>query len=414
MNKKALLKLENGNEIELPILDGNIGPSVLDIKDLYKNTGLFTYDPGFVSTASCASSITFINGEEGTLLYRGYDICKLVEKADFLSVIYLLLYGNLPIQEQYSDFILKVQESSKQVPEQIKHIIKVFPTSAHPMAILMACFSYLAASYHMQHKNNTNNLSFGISAIAQVSIIVAMIYNHITEQEFAEPNTESSYSENFLKMTSGNYNDILTKALDKIFILHADHEQNASTAAVRLSGSTNANLFACIAAGIATLWGSAHGGANEEVINMLEEIKHPDNISKFIARAKDDQDSFKLMGFGHRVYKNYDPRARMLRTVCHEVLNEFSEHDNHLLKIAMQLEEIALHDEYFIQRKLYPNVDFYSGIILKAMGIPTNMFTPLFALARTTGWVAQWYEMVNDKESKIWRPRQLYIGNQKV
>ncbi|WP_339046019.1 citrate synthase [Candidatus Mesenet endosymbiont of Agriotes lineatus] len=408
MNKKALLKLENGKEVELAILEGKCGPSALDIKDLYKNTGLFTYDPGFVSTAACSSSITFIDGEEGKLLHRGYEISQLIEY-DFLSVVYLLLYGNLPAEKQYKVFISQVQTLSRQMPKEIKHIIQAFPTSSHPMPILMACFSCLAASYHVQHGSNIEDLSFGVAAVAQVSVIIAMIYNHVTGKELAEVSDELSYSKNFLKMISVRNDATSVKALDKIFILHADHEQNASTAAVRLSGSTNANLLACITAGITALWGPAHGGANEAVIGMLEEIKHPSNIGQFIEKVKNGK--FKLMGFGHRVYKNYDPRASELKKVCTKVLNDLGIHDNHLFEVAMELEKIALSDEYFIERKLYPNVDFYSGIILRAMGIPTNMFTPIFALARTAGWVAQWYEMKNSKESKIWRPRQLYIGN---
>lgn len=413
MSKKALLKLENGKEVELAIFEGSIGPSVLDIKDLYKNTGLFTYDPGFVSTAACSSSITFIDGEEGKLLYRGYDICQLIEH-DFLSVAHLLLYENLPTEKQYESFISQVQMLSRQVPKEIKHIIQAFPTNSHPMPILMACFSCLAASYHVQHENNieANDLSLGIAAIAQVPVIIAMIYNHISEQEFAEVIDGPSYSRNFLKMISAKDSATSVEALNKIFILHADHEQNASTAAVRLSGSTNANLFACITAGISALWGPAHGGANEAVIRMLEEIRRPNNIGQFIEKVKNGK--LKLMGFGHRVYKNYDPRAYELKKVCSKVLNELNTHDNHLFEVAMELEKIALSDEYFIERKLYPNVDFYSGIILKAMGIPINMFTPIFALARTTGWATQWYEMKNSKESKIWRPRQLYIGNKEM
>lgn len=408
MSKKALLKLEDGKEVELAILDGSCGPSALDIKDLYKNTGLFTYDPGFVSTAACSSSITFIDGEEGRLLHRGYEIPQLIEH-DFLSVVYLLLYGKLPTEEQYKSFASQIQVLSRQVPKGIKHIIQAFPTSSHPMPILMACFSYLAASYHAQYGNNIEDLSFGVAAVAQVPVIIAMIYNHIFEQEFAEVSNELSYSRNFLKMISAKDSVISVKALDKIFILHADHEQNASTAAVRLSGSTNTNLFACITAGISALWGPAHGGANEAVISMLEEIKHSGNVEQFIEKVKDGK--FKLMGFGHRVYKNYDPRASELKKVCSEVLNNLNTHDNHLFEVAMELEKIALSDEYFVERKLYPNVDFYSGIILRAIGISTNMFTPIFALARTTGWVAQWYEMKNSEESKIWRPRQLYTGN---
>lgn len=412
MDKKALLQLSDGSKIELPILSGTIGPDVLNIKDLYKKTGLFTYDPGFVSTASCSSAITFIDGDEGVLKYRGHDIADLAENNSFTAVIYLLLYGELPSSEQHKKFLFKIQELSK-VSEQVTNVIKAFPKTAHPMSILIACFANLSASYHEMHSNNVNgeDLDFGISAIAQVPAIVAMTYRHINNQEFINANNELSYSENFLKMIFGDAvdNALFAKALDKIFTLHADHEQNASTAAVRLVGSAGSNLFASLSAGVATLWGPAHGGANEAVINMLKEIEQSGDVDRFIEKAKDDKDPFKLMGFGHRVYKNYDPRALILKDACHEILSKL-EQNNELLEIAKKLEEVALKDEYFITRKLYPNVDFYSGIIINAIGIPSSMFTPIFALARTTGWVAQWYEMVTDKETKICRPRQLYLG----
>ncbi|OCA06791.1 citrate synthase [Wolbachia endosymbiont of Trichogramma pretiosum] len=412
MDKKALLELSNGSKIDLPVLSGTVGPDVLNIKDLYKKTGLFTYDPGFVSTASCSSSITFIDGDEGVLKYRGHNIADLAEDNNFTAVIYLLLYGELPSSEQHKKFLLKIQESSK-VSEQVTNVIKAFPKTAHPMSILVACFANLSASYHEMHGKNVNgeDLDFGISAIAKVPTIVAMIYRHINNQEFINANNKLSYSENFLNMIFGSAvnNTLFVKALDKIFTLHADHEQNASTAAVRLVGSAGSNLFASLSAGVATLWGPAHGGANEAVINMLKEIEQSGSVDRFIEKAKDDKDPFKLMGFGHRVYKNYDPRALILKDACHEILSKL-EQNNELLEIAKKLEEIALKDEYFITRKLYPNVDFYSGIIMNAIGIPSSMFTPIFALARTTGWVAQWYEMVNDKETKICRPRQLYLG----
>lgn len=412
MDKKVLLELSNGLKVELPILSGTIGPGVLSIKDLYKKTGLFTYDPGFVSTASCSSTITFIDGGEGVLKYRGHNIADLAENNNFTAVIYLLLYGELPSSEQHKKFLLKIQESSK-VSEQVTNVIKAFPKTAHPMSILVACFANLSASYHGMHGNNVNgeDLDFGISAIAKVPAIVAMIYRHINNQEFINANNKLSYSENFLNMVFGSAvnNTLFVKALDKIFTLHADHEQNASTAAVRLVGSAGSNLFASLSAGIATLWGPAHGGANEAVINMLKEIEQSGDVDRFIEKAKDDKDPFKLMGFGHRVYKNYDPRALILKDACHEILSKL-EQNNELLKIAKKLEEIALKDEYFITRKLYPNVDFYSGIIMNAIGIPSSMFTTIFALARTTGWVTQWYEMINDEETKICRPRQLYLG----
>ncbi|MFL3876570.1 Citrate synthase [Wolbachia endosymbiont of Trichogramma kaykai] len=412
IDKKALLELSNGSKIDLPVLSGTVGPDVLNIKDLYKKTGLFTYDPGFVSTASCSSSITFIDGDEGVLKYRGHNIADLAEDNNFTAVIYLLLYGELPSSEQHKKFLLKIQESSK-VSEQVTNVIKAFPKTAHPMSILVACFANLSASYHEMHGKNVNgeDLDFGISAIAKVPAIVAMIYRHINNQEFINANNKLSYSENFLNMIFGGAvnNTLFVKALDKIFTLHADHEQNASTAAVRLVGSAGSNLFVSLSAGVATLWGPAHGGANEAVINMLKEIEQSGSVDRFIEKAKDDKDPFKLMGFGHRVYKNYDPRALILKDACHKILSKL-EQNNELLEIAKKLEEIALKDEYFITRKLYPNVDFYSGIIMNAIGIPSSMFTPIFALARTTGWVAQWYEMVNDKETKICRPRQLYLG----
>ncbi|MGL9725859.1 MAG: citrate synthase [Wolbachia sp.] len=415
MDKKVLLELSNGLKVELPILSGTTGPDVLNIKDLYKTTGLFTYDPGFVSTASCSSAITFIDGDEGVLKYRGHSITDLAENNDFTAVTYLLLYGELPDLEQHKKFTLKIEELSK-VSKQVTNVIKVFPKTAHPMSILVACFASLSASYHEIHGNDVNgeDLDLGISAIAQVPIIVAMIYRHINNQEFINTNSKLSYSENFLKMMFCNVIDsdkstLFSRALDKIFTLHADHEQNASTASVRLVGSAGSNLFACLATGVATLWGAAHGGANEAVINMLKEIEQSGDVDRFIEKAKDDKDPFKLMGFGHRVYKSYDPRARILKDTCHEVLSKL-EQNNELLKIAKKLEEVALKDEYFIARKLYPNVDFYSGIIMNVIDIPSSMFTPIFALARTTGWVIQWYEMINDKETKICRPRQLYLG----
>ncbi|WP_168456284.1 citrate synthase [Wolbachia endosymbiont of Ctenocephalides felis wCfeJ] len=415
MDNKALLELSDGLKVELPILNGTMGPDVLNIKDLYKETGLFTYDPGFVSTASWSSAITFIDGDEGILKYRGHDIADLAEGNNFNDVIYLLLYGELPNSEQQRNFFFKIGELSK-VSEQVVNVIKAFPKTAHPMSILIACFASLSALYHEKHGNNINSedLNFGISAIAQVPAIIAMIYRHVNNQEFTRTDNKLSYSENFLRMMFGNAFDsnkstLFARALDKIFTLHADHEQNASTTAVRLVGSAGSNLLASLSAGVATLWGPAHGGANEAVINMLNEIKQSGDVDKFIEKAKDDKDPFKLMGFGHRVYKNYDPRARILKDICDKVLDKL-EQSNELLKIAKKLEKIALKDEYFIVRKLYPNVDFYSGIIMNAIGIPSNMFTPIFALARTTGWVAQWYEMMNDKETKICRPRQLYIG----
>ncbi|CCF78445.1 citrate synthase [Wolbachia endosymbiont of Onchocerca ochengi] len=415
MDKKALLELNNGLKVELPILSGTIGPDVLNIKDLYKATGLFTYDPGFISTSSCSSAITFIDGDKGVLRYRGHDIADLTENNDFTAVIYLLLYGKLPSSSQHRTFLLKIKELSK-VPEQVIDVIKAFPKTAHPMSILIACFASLSALYYEKHGTNINNedLNFGISAIAQIPVIVAMIYRYINDQAFINTNNELNYSENFLRMMFGDAfnNDrgtLFARALDKIFTLHADHEQNASTTAVRLVGSAGSNLLASLSAGVATLWGPAHGGANEATINMLEEIRQSGDIDKFIEKARDDKDPFRLMGFGHRVYKNYDPRARILKDTCDEILDKL-EQNNELLKVAKRLGEMALKDEYFIVRKLYPNVDFYSGIIMNAINIPSNMFTPIFALSRTTGWVTQWYEMMSDRETKVCRPRQLYIG----
>ncbi len=415
MDKKALLELNNGLKVELHILSGTIGPDVLNIKDLYKATGLFTYDPGFISTSSCSSAITFIDGDKGVLRYRGHDIADLTENNDFTAVIYLLLYGKLPSSSQHRTFLLKIKELSK-VPEQVIDVIKAFPKTAHPMSILIACFASLSALYYEKHGTNINNedLNFGISAIAQIPVIVAMIYRYINDQAFINTNNELNYSENFLRMMFGDAfnNDrgpLFARALDKIFTLHADHEQNASTTAVRLVGSAGSNLLASLSAGVATLWGPAHGGANEATINMLEEIRQSGDIDKFIEKARDDKDPFRLMGFGHRVYKNYDPRARILKDTCDEILDKL-EQNNELLKVAKRLGEMALKDEYFIVRKLYPNVDFYSGIIMNAINIPSNMFTPIFALSRTTGWVTQWYEMMSDRETKVCRPRQLYIG----
>ncbi len=410
MCKKAVLKLHSGLEVELPVLKGTMGPEVLNVQELYKTTGLFTYDPGFVSTALCSSSITFIDGDKGVLQYRGHDVNNLAENYDFISVIYLLLYSTLPSVEQLEDFLSKLQKLSK-VPESVVNVIKAFPKNSHPMSILIACFASLAALYC--DKDRYKDLNCGISAIAQIPSIVAMVYRHINNEEFIneDKNSELNYSKKFLTMMFGNEIDhnLFAKAIDAIFILHADHEQNASTAAVRLSGSTGSNLFACLAAGVTALWGKAHGGANEAVINMLKEIAESGDIESFITKVKDDKAHFKLMGFGHRVYKNYDPRARILKQICNQVLSKITE-KNRLLDVAIKLEEIALKDEYFIERKLYPNVDFYSGITMNAMGIPSQMFTPIFALARTTGWVAQWYEMIHDHETRICRPRQLYTG----
>lgn len=404
--------------IKLPIKAASIGPDVIDVTKLYAQTGMFTYDPGFMSTASCESSITFINGDEGVLRHRGYDIEDLAKNSDFLSVSYLLLNGDLPNKNEYNDFADKIANHSL-VTEQMHNIFGAFRHSAHPMAIMLSVVGSLSALYHERIDLNTQEgrQEAAIKMIAKMPTLAAMCYKYSIGEAFVYPTEEYNFIENFLHMMFARphrkykVNKVLARALDKIFILHADHEQNASTSTVRTSGSSGPNPFACVSAGIASLWGPAHGGANEEVIRMLEKIGTVDNISKFIAKAKDKNDPFRLMGFGHRVYKNYDPRATVLRTTCKEVLQELGQLEgNPMLEIAMELERIALSDEYFIERKLYPNVDFYSGIIYRALGIPSQMFTVLFAVARTTGWISQWKEMIEDESLKITRPRQLYTG----
>ena len=410
-----------GKTIELPIYEGSVGPSVIDIRKLYAETGHFTFDPGFTSTASCASSITYIDGDQGVLLYRGYPIEQLAEKSDFLEVCHLLLFGELPTAAQKVKFERDITRHTM-VHEQLKSFFNGFRRDSHPMAVLVGVVGALSAFYHDSTDINDPHQRMVASyrMIAKLPTIAAMAYKYTIGQPFVYPRNDLSYAENFLYMTFGVpqceewvSNPILSRAMDRILILHADHEQNASTSTVRLAGSSGANPFACIAAGIASLWGPAHGGANEACLKMLEEIGTPDRIGEFIKRAKDPNDSFRLMGFGHRVYKNYDPRAKVMRETAHEVLEELGSKDNPLFQVAMELEKIALEDEYFIQKKLYPNVDFYSGIILKAMGFPTSMFTAIFALARTVGWVAQWSEMIEDPTQKIGRPRQLYTGTTK-
>ena len=417
-SKKAHLSIDGGKSIELPIYDGNEGPSVIDITKLYQETGHFTYDPGFLSTASCESKITFIDGDEGILRYRGYDIADLAEKSDFLEVCYLLLNGDLPTKEENAKFNRDITMHTM-VHEQLQFLYRGFPRRAHPMAIMVGAVASLSAFYHDSlniHDPAERELA-ALRMIAKIPTLAAMSYKYSIGQPFVYPDNSLSYTENFLHMMFATpcekykVSPTLTKAMDKIFILHADHEQNASTSSVRLTGSSGANPFACIGAGIASLWGPAHGGANEAVINQLLEIGDAKRIPEFIKRAKDKDDPFRLMGFGHRVYKNYDPRAAVLRQTCHDVLNELGQGDEPLLKIAMELERIALEDEYFVQRKLYPNVDFYSGIIYRAMGIPSQMFTVLFALARTVGWISQWKEMIEDPSQKIGRPRQLFTGS---
>ena len=406
-----------GKVIDLPVLSGTEGPDVVDISSLYKETGLFTYDPGFMATASCASAITFIDGEKGRLLYRGYSIAALARNCDFLEVAYLLLYGELPTPEQRQTFVKQINQHTL-LHEQMSSFYEGFRRDAHPMAVMVGVVGALSAFYHDSldiHDPQQRELA-SFRLIAKMPTFAAMAYKYSLGQPFLYPKNHLCYSGNLLRMMFGlpteeyKINPVLVKAMDLILILHADHEQNASTSTVRLAGSSGANPFACIASGIAALWGPAHGGANEAVLNMLRQIGDKQHIPEFIKRAKDKDDPFRLMGFGHRVYKNYDPRAVVIRESCHEVLSELGIKNDPLLDLAMELERIALQDDYFIEKKLYPNVDFYSGIIFRAMGIPASMFTVLFALARSVGWVAQWQEMIADPTQKIGRPRQLYQG----
>ncbi|MDF1629307.1 MAG: citrate synthase [Alcanivoracaceae bacterium] len=412
--KNAILKVEGHDDISLPIYTPTIGQDVIDVASL-TSKGLFTFDPGFTSTASCESKITYIDGEKGQLLHRGYSIEELANKSDYLEVCYLLLFGELPTAEQKESFVSTVKNHTM-VHEQLQFFYRGFRRDAHPMAVMCGVVGALSAFYHdsTDIKNPTHREVTAYRLIAKMPTIAAMCYKYSAGQPFMYPRNDLSYSENFLHMMFGTpceeskISPVLAKAMDRIFILHADHEQNASTSTVRLAGSSGANPFACIAAGISALWGPAHGGANEAVLNMLDQIGDVSNIDAYIAKAKDKNDPFKLMGFGHRVYKNYDPRASVMRESCHEVLNELGIHDPQL-ELAMKLEEIALSDPYFKEKKLFPNVDFYSGIILKAMGIPTSMFTVIFALSRTVGWIAHWNEMISNPY-KIGRPRQLYTG----
>jgi citrate synthase len=400
-----------------PIYDGSIGPSVMDIGKLYAQTGMFTYDPGYTSTGSCESKITYIDGDEGVLLYRGYPIEQVAEHGDFLETCYLLLYGELPTPGQKIDFDNRVTHHTM-VHEQMSRFFQGFRRDAHPMAIMTGCVGALSAFYHdsTDISDPHQRMVASIRMIAKMPTMAAMAYKYSIGQPFIYPKNELDYATNFLRMCFAvpceefKPNEVLARAMDRIFILHADHEQNASTSTVRLAGSSGANPFACIAAGCASLWGPAHGGANEAALKMLSEIGRVERIPEFVKRAKDKNDSFRLMGFGHRVYKNYDPRAKIMQRTCHEVLAELGIKDDPLLDVALELERIALHDEYFIEKKLYPNIDFYSGITLKAMGFPTAMFTVLFAVARTVGWIAQWKEMIEDPDQKIGRPRQLYTG----
>jgi citrate synthase len=412
----ATMKLGD-KDVALPIKTGSIGPEVIDIGKLYGQTGMFTYDPGFTSTASTESAITYIDGDEGVLLYRGYPIEQLAEHGDFLETCYLLLYGQLPTASQKADFDYRVTRHTM-VHEQMARFFNGFRRDAHPMSVMVASVGALAAFYHdsTDITDPTQRMIASMRMIAKVPTLAAMAYKYSIGQPFVYPKNDLEYAANFLNMCFSvpceeyKVNPVLARALDRIFILHADHEQNASTSTVRLAGSSGANPFACIAAGIACLWGPAHGGANEAALKMLGEIGTVENIPKYIAKAKDKNDPFRLMGFGHRVYKNYDPRAKIMQKTAHDVLNELGIKDDPLLDVAVELERIALHDPYFIEKKLYPNIDFYSGITLKAMGFPTALFTVLFAVARTVGWIAQWKEMIEDPSQKIGRPRQLYTG----
>jgi citrate synthase len=406
-----------GNEShDFPVIPGTLGPEVVDISSLYATTGRFTYDPGYTSTASCESKITYIDGEEGILLYRGYPIDQLAERGDFLETCYLLLYGELPTAKQKEEFDTSVTRHTM-VHEQMNRFYSGFRRDAHPMAIMVGATGALSAFYHdsTDITDPTQRLIASIRMIAKVPTLAAMAYKYSIGQPFIYPQNSLDYASNFLRMSFAvpceEYvvDPVLAKAMDRIFILHADHEQNASTSTVRLAGSSGANPFACIAAGMASLWGPAHGGANEAALKMLGQIGTPERIPEFVARAKDKNDPFRLMGFGHRVYKNYDPRAKIMQQTAKEVLDQLGVNDP-LLQVAKELEQIALHDGYFVERKLYPNVDFYSGVILKAMGFPTDMFTVLFAVARTVGWIAQWREMIEDPHYRIGRPRQLYTG----
>ena len=420
-DNKATLSFSNGSQsIEMPVYQGTIGPDVIDIRKLYAQTGMFTYDPGFLSTASCQSAITYIDGDKGELLYRGYPIEQLATNCDFLEASYLLLYGELPNADQKADFTKRVTNHTM-VNEQMQFFLRGFRRDAHPMAIMTGLVGALSAFYH-DSTDITNAEHRNISAIrliAKMPTLVAMAYKYTVGQPFIYPRNDLSYAGNFLHMMFATpcepykVSPVLERALDRIFTLHADHEQNASTSTVRLCGSSGTNPFAAIAAGVACLWGPAHGGANEACLNMLEDIQKMGGVSKvgeFMEKVKDKNSGVKLMGFGHRVYKNYDPRAKLMQETCKEVLAELGLENDPLFKLAMALEKIALEDDYFVSRKLYPNVDFYSGIVQRAIGIPTPLFTAVFALARTTGWIAQLNEMIGDPEYKIGRPRQLFTG----
>jgi citrate synthase len=415
--KSATLTVGSNQQTHLPVRSGTIGPDVIDVGRLYRDTGCFTYDPGFTSTANCSSRITYIDGDKGVLLYRGYPIEQLAQRSNFLEVCYVLLYGDLPTKPQYENF-RNIVTRHTMVHEQMTRFFTGFRRDAHPMAVMCGSVGALSAFYH--DSTDINDPQQRIIAshrlIAKMPTLAAMAYKYSIGQPFIYPRNDLDYTANFLQMCFAVpcepyvVNPIVARALDRILILHADHEQNASTSTVRLAGSSGANPFACIAAGIACLWGPAHGGANEAALKMLEEIGTVDRVPEYVKKAKDKNSEFRLMGFGHRVYKNYDPRAKVMQETCHEVLDSLGVKDQQILKVAMELERIALQDDYFVEKKLYPNIDFYSGITLRAMGFPLSMFTVLFAVARTVGWVAQWKEMIEDPEQKIGRPRQLYIG----
>jgi len=416
--KNATISIDGvGKAINVPMMEGSLGPKVLDVRKLYNDGGVFTYDPGFTSTASCESRITYIDGDEGVLLHRGYPIEELAENSSFLEVCYLLMKGELPTRPQYEKFVKDITYHTM-LHEQISFFYRGIRRDAHPMAVMIGVVGALSAFYHdsTDIEDPHQRMVASYRLIAKMPTIAAWAYKYSIGQPFIYPQNHLGYAENFLHMMFAvpcepyKVDPVLARAMDRILILHADHEQNASTSTVRLAGSSGANPFACISAGIACLWGPAHGGANEAVLKMLGEIGSVDRVPEFIKRAKDKNDTFRLMGFGHRVYKNYDPRAKIMRQTCHEVLDALGARNEPLLKLAMELERIALEDDYFVEKKLYPNVDFYSGIILRAMGFPVSMFTVLFALARTVGWISQWNEMIEDPAQKIGRPRQLYTG----
>ena len=420
---KVTLNYDGGKTLDLPTHAGTLGPDVFDIRALYGKTGMFTYDPGFLSTAACSSKITYIDGDQGVLLYRGYPIEQLAVHCDFLEVCYLLLYGELPTQELKDKFVWTVTRHTM-VHEQLARLYSGFRRDSHPMAVMVGVVGALSAFYHdsLDINNPEHREISAFRLIAKLPTIVAMAYKYNMGQPFVYPKNDLGYVPNFMRMMFAvpaedyKQNDVMNRALDRILILHADHEQNASTSTVRLAGSSGANPFACVASGIACLWGPAHGGANEAALNMLIEIQQQGGVEKvgeFIKKAKDKNSGVKLMGFGHRVYKNYDPRAKLMQETTREVLDALGLHNDPLFKLSMALEKIALEDDYFVSRKLYPNVDFYSGIVQRALGIPVSMFTCIFAMARTVGWIAQWNEMISDPEQKIGRPRQLYLGPKK-